>query len=421
MPTVSVFLQPPACAGLFASWRMPCFTNAKINYRSKPDIVAREINWLGLNRRINYYYNFDGAKLRKRVENNGTLTKVDYCGPFVYETASGVRSLKYLVTPYGRAVKTGSTWDFEYNLTDHLGNVRAVIRKGSNNLAELVQQKHYYPFGMEMSNISLGTGTNKYLYNGKEIQDDFNLYWYDYGARFYDPQLGRWHSVDSKAEKYTAWSPYNYALNNPIVNIDPDGNEVWKVTSTNKDGSRTVTLNFDIRVNNSGGFSESDVKKWSNTIASQIESSYTGSSNDTKTTYKANVNMDLSGKNLDNKYTIDFVTHVKDRDGNSTVNLGRMDGKHGDTKVNNMQIKAPGVDNQGYEEQTEKGVGRTGAHEVGHTGNLMHPGIKNETLKGTNVYGNLMHQSWNPSAGSNLQSNQLEEFSKHVQEGKPEK
>jgi RHS repeat-associated protein len=136
-----------------------------------------------------------------------------------------VRSLKYIVTPEGRAVKSGSTWDYEYNLTDHLGNVRAVIRKGSNGLAELIQQKHYYPFGMEMSQLNLGTGTNKYLYNSKEIQDDFNLYWYDYGARFYDPGLGRWHSVDPLAKKYPGFSPYNYCFNNPLNSVDPDGRE----------------------------------------------------------------------------------------------------------------------------------------------------------------------------------------------------
>ena len=187
------------------------------------------INWNGLNRKINYFYTFNGEKLRKTVENSGTITKVDYCGPFVYETASGVRSLKYFVTPYGRVIKNGSTWEYEYNLTDHLGNVRVVIKKGTNGLASIVQQKGYYAFGMEISQFSPGTNTSKNWYNGKELQDDFGLYWYDYGARFYDPGLGRWHSVDPLAEKYYQSSPYSYTLNNPVNFIDPDGRSVYKI------------------------------------------------------------------------------------------------------------------------------------------------------------------------------------------------
>jgi RHS repeat-associated protein len=61
---------------------------------------------------------------------------------------------------------------------------------------------------------------NKFKYNAKELEDDHNLYWYHYGARYYDPQLGKWHSVDPVDEYH---SPYVYVGNNPVNFIDPDG------------------------------------------------------------------------------------------------------------------------------------------------------------------------------------------------------
>jgi RHS repeat-associated protein len=76
------------------------------------------------------------------------------------------------------------------------------------------QEQHYYPFGMELPGLSYDGGVdNEYRYNGKEHEKEHELHWYHYGARFYDPQLGRWWVVDA-ADQYV--SPYLSNGNNPI-------------------------------------------------------------------------------------------------------------------------------------------------------------------------------------------------------------
>ncbi|WP_044240840.1 PKD domain-containing protein, partial [Flexithrix dorotheae] len=96
----------------------------------------------------------------------------------------------------------------------------------TNKKAIIAQENHYYPFGMNLTGIEKkGSPDHKFQYNGKEKQEDFDLNWYDYGWRNYDPALGRWHGVDGMSEKYVSYSPYHYAGNNPIRNYDIDGNE----------------------------------------------------------------------------------------------------------------------------------------------------------------------------------------------------
>jgi len=101
-------------------------------------------------------------------------------------------------------------------LKDHLGNVRAVI----NGEGAILQETEYFAFGLSIPR-SGNDAVNKYQYNGKEKQPEMG--YIDYGARMYMPEIGRWGTVDPLAEKLSFSSPYSYALNNPIVFVDPDG------------------------------------------------------------------------------------------------------------------------------------------------------------------------------------------------------
>ncbi|KFF15509.1 RHS repeat-associated core domain-containing protein [Chryseobacterium sp. JM1] len=104
------------------------------------------------------------------------------------------------------------------------GNARVSFAKNSAGALEVTDTNNYYPFGLNhiegmLSSSNFG-GYYSYKYNGKELQETGM---YDYGARFYMADLGRWGVVDQLAEKMTRYSPYNYAWNNPIRFIDPDG------------------------------------------------------------------------------------------------------------------------------------------------------------------------------------------------------
>ncbi len=191
------------------------------NYMNKPTLVSMDPT-----KTVAYIYAADGSKLRQTVTDGSTVTSFDYVNGFHYKTDNGGQTLQFFSTEEGRVVVEPTAKHFEYSLKDHLGNTRVSLRENPTVIGEpmMIQENHYYAFGMSISDLASVTGLpNDYLYNGKERQDELGIGWYDYGARMYDPSIGRWNGVDPLAEQYGSNSPYNYTLNNPILLVDPDG------------------------------------------------------------------------------------------------------------------------------------------------------------------------------------------------------
>ena len=162
-------------------------TTIKYNYLNLPKEVS-----FGANDNLRYTFDAAGNQLAKIVDgtNAENNTRVDYSGNFLYEN----NDLKAIFTFPGRIVPFNNNgevlYQFEYNLQDHLENTRVVFGGHSKVMPEVMQVTDYYPFGLIMNQQNYfvdGVLFNKYLYNGKELQDDElagnSLGWYDYGNR----------------------------------------------------------------------------------------------------------------------------------------------------------------------------------------------------------------------------------------------
>jgi RHS repeat-associated protein len=191
-------------------------TNINYNVFNKPV----EVNFSD-DRKLVFTYNSIGEKLGYQVySSTQTLLKQnDYVGNIVYEDGD----LNFVLTEEGRMVYDISTSKFsaEFFFKDNLGNVREVYKKGVDDKVEVVEEHHYYPFGMLMSGINLTSSPkNPYFYQGREFFDDFGFNLQDFDARMFDSQLGRWHAIDPVMQFA---SPYIGMGNNPVSLVDPRG------------------------------------------------------------------------------------------------------------------------------------------------------------------------------------------------------
>ncbi|SDX56461.1 RHS repeat domain-containing protein [Aequorivita viscosa] len=204
--------------------------------------------------KIEYFYDATGTKLKKKVTDGTTITTTEYMQGFQYTN----NVLDFFPHPEGyvkalpAGLGGGSSYQFKYvfTYTDHLGNIRLKYAQdpSNNNRISILEEDHYYPYGLKHSGYNSfhqifttedgdgqGTGivltpvnpflgdSHKYKFGGMEYQDEFDINTYDFGARNYDPALGRWMNIDPLAEAMRRHSPYNYAFDNPVYFIDPDG------------------------------------------------------------------------------------------------------------------------------------------------------------------------------------------------------
>ncbi|WP_148267911.1 RHS repeat domain-containing protein [Flavobacterium branchiophilum] len=178
---------------------------------------------------ITYLYTASGQKMEKIVYENNDRTTTDYINGFQYKITDAGCVLEFFPHAEGYIKPNGSSYKYIFNYNDHLGNVRLSYSDTNNNgsivNSEILEENHYYPFGLKHRGYNANSlqPNYKYKYNEKEYQDELGLYFYDYGARNYDPAIGRWMNIDPLAEKMRRWSPYCYAYDNPMRFVDPDG------------------------------------------------------------------------------------------------------------------------------------------------------------------------------------------------------
>jgi len=171
-----------------------------------------------------------------------------------------------------------------------------------------VQNSEYYPFGLETSSswTKENATNNKLLYNGKELQDELGLDWYDYGARMYMPEIGRWGAPDALAELGFSLTPYRYCYNSPINYTDPfgyweqDANGTWSTTDASEITRFTTYLQIE-----SGAFQIPEMSQVNGFINMEHEKPGSGTLSDGSSFINDQVN--INGYGINNSYTSWYV------------------------------------------------------------------------------------------------------------------
>jgi RHS repeat-associated protein len=225
------------------------------NYFNKPtqiEFVNPSDSRFG--QKINYRYLADGTRYLQSVLNaqGQTVQVTDYISGFQYEAQNtgangqlGSRELSFFSHPEGRVRYDNGDFAYEYVLEDHLGNARVTFGDpDEDGEPELLQEDHYYPFGLPHSgNFLQATPGMQYRYNGVEFQSELGLQVYFTRFRTYDPVLGHWLETDPRASSLLQETPYNAFLNSPLQHADPAGDCPPGVDCTEPLSNMRIRLN----------------------------------------------------------------------------------------------------------------------------------------------------------------------------------
>lgn len=215
--------------------------------------------------RIEYVYDATGVKMKKtKIESGVSDVNTEYAGSFIYsDNGASAIELQFFVQPEGyvhpvlgtsgstKGHKGGTTtysaYEYVFQYKDHLGNVRLSYKdddlNGAVNASEIIEENNYYPFGLKQKGYNtnfnpIGSDlAQQWKFGGKQINEELDLGWYDFGARNYDASLGRWMNIDPLAEEMRRHSPYSYAFSNPVFFVDPDGMQPIALTKYQKTGN----------------------------------------------------------------------------------------------------------------------------------------------------------------------------------------
>ena len=160
-----------------------------------------------------YKYLADGTKLEVSDALGGGYL---YFGSLIYHKLGDRYEPESVGFSGGRIVGTSTGSQVRYHVTDYLGSVRVVADADGKRL----EKCDYYPFGKRIEEVGQPLASNRYQFNGKELQVTGGVNLLDYGARMYDPNKGRWLVQDPK---YQFMNPYHFCYNNPMLYVDPDG------------------------------------------------------------------------------------------------------------------------------------------------------------------------------------------------------